>query len=147
MTGEAQESAGGASPYRSYDIAGWEVLVGKGDRQNDRLTFRIAGPEDLWLHAAGFSGSHVIIRSRAGEAVPREVIEQAAQLAAFHSKARDAGGKVPVHVCRAADVRKPPGAPPGQVQLRRFETVRVYVDAGKWEEGKGKGERGGERNA
>lgn len=126
MIGGARESEGGTSPYRRYEIAGWEVLVGKGDRQNDQLTLGIAAPSDLWLHASGFAGSHVIVRSRAGEEVPREVVEQAAQLAAWHSKARGAGGKVAVHVCRVADVRKPPRAPPGQVQLRRFDTLRVY---------------------
>lgn len=126
MTGEAREPGGGTSLYRHYEIAGWEVLVGKGDRQNDQLTFGTAGPRDLWLHASGFAGSHVIVRSRDDEEVPREVVEQAAQLAAWHSKARDAGGKVAVHVCRVADVRKPPRAPPGQVQLRQFDTVRVY---------------------
>lgn len=126
MSGGAREPEGGASPCRRYDLAGWEVLVGKGDRQNDELTFRIAGPRDLWLHASGFAGSHVVIRSRVDEEFPRAVVEQAAQLAAWHSKARAAGGKVAVHICRAADVRKPAGAPAGQVQLRRFDVVRVY---------------------
>lgn len=58
--------------------------------------------------------------------VPRGVMERAARLAAFHSKARNARGKVDVHVCRVADVRKPPGAPPGQVQIRNHSVVRVY---------------------
>jgi predicted ribosome quality control (RQC) complex YloA/Tae2 family protein len=60
------------------------------------------------------------------DSVPRTVIERAAQLAAFHSKAQNARGKVEVHVCRVADVRKPPGFPAGQVQLRRWDAVRVY---------------------
>ncbi|MEX2582292.1 MAG: hypothetical protein WD766_03415 [Gemmatimonadota bacterium] len=57
----------------------------------------------------------------------REIVEAAAQLAAFHSKARGAGGKVDVHLCRAADVRKRPGAPAGQVVVRGGEIVKVYV--------------------
>jgi predicted ribosome quality control (RQC) complex YloA/Tae2 family protein len=57
---------------------------------------------------------------------PREVIERAAELAAWHSKAREARGKVLVHLCRAEAVRKRRGAPAGQVELRRAESVRVY---------------------
>ena len=141
MSGGARQPERGAGPYRSYDIGGRDVLVGRGDRQNDELTFHVARPHDLWLHAAGFAGSHVIIRTGEGEEVPREVLEKAAQLAAFHSKARAAGGKVAVHVCHVADVSKPPGSPAGQVQLRRFETIRVYVNRREWE-GEGGMERG-----
>jgi predicted ribosome quality control (RQC) complex YloA/Tae2 family protein len=124
------------APFRSFVFDGWEILVGKGAQANDELTFRVARPGDLWLHASGFAGSHVIIRTADREDPPREVVERAAQLAAYYSKAREAGGKVTVHVCRASDVRKPPGAPAGQVELRRFEVVRVYVNR----EGEGEGE-------
>lgn len=113
--------------WRAFEIDGFEVLVGKGARENDELTFRVAEPHDLWLHAGGYAGSHVVVRNpeRLDE-LPRPVLEQAARLAAWHSKARNARGKVEVHVCRAGDVRKPRGAPPGQVQIRRWEAVRVY---------------------
>jgi predicted ribosome quality control (RQC) complex YloA/Tae2 family protein len=124
---EATSPPSGRLPYRSFRVAGWDVLVGKGAAANDELTFRVAKPGDLWLHASGFAGSHVIIRIPAGAELPREVIERAAQLAAYHSKAREASGKVAVHVCRVADVRKPPRAPAGQVQLKRYDVVRVYV--------------------
>lgn len=115
------------SGWRSYERDGWEILVGKGARDNDRLTFREAAPADAWLHAAGFAGSHVVVRNpeRLGR-LPREVLECAAQLAAYHSKAREARGKVEVHLCRAADVRKPPGLPPGKVEIRRWESIKVY---------------------
>lgn len=114
--------------WRSYERDGFEILVGKGARQNDRLTFREAAPHDLWLHASGYAGSHVVVRNpdRLAE-LPRDVVECAAQLAVHHSKARDARGKIEVHVCRAADVRKPRGAPPGQVVLRGYDSVRVYA--------------------
>lgn len=107
---------------------GYEILVGRTARDNDRLTFREARPTDLWLHASGYAGSHVVVRAVDGptDSVPRHVVERAAALAAWHSKARDAGGKVAVHVCRAADVRKRKGAPAGEVQLRAHDTVRVY---------------------
>jgi predicted ribosome quality control (RQC) complex YloA/Tae2 family protein len=59
--------------------------------------------------------------------LPRPVLERAAALAAWHSKARGARGKVEVHVCRVADVSKPRRSPPGQVRLRRWSTIRVYA--------------------
>ena len=114
--------------WRTFRRDGFEILVGKGASDNDRLTFRAAAPQDVWMHAAGYAGSHVVVRNpdRLPE-LPREVLECAAQLAAFHSKARDARGKVDVHVCRVADVRKPRGFPAGKVELRRWDSVRVYV--------------------
>jgi len=114
-------------PYRTVAIEGFEVLVGRGDRENDLLTFEIAEPEDVWLHVAGgIAGSHVVIRNpeRLSE-LPRPVIEGAAALAAWHSKARGRG-RVEVHVCRVADVSKPRGAPPGEVLLARWRRMRVY---------------------
>lgn len=112
---------------RVVQFEGWEILVGRGARENDALTFGEASPRDLWLHAAGHAGSHVVIRAQEDEReVPRTVLERAARLAAFHSRARNARGKVQVHLCRVADVRKPSGAPPGQVEIRRYETLRVY---------------------
>ncbi len=113
--------------YRTFERDGFQILVGKGARENDRLTFGIAEPADLWLHASGFAGSHVVIRNPDRlPAVPREVVECAAQLAAWHSKARDARGKVDVHLCRASDVRKPRGFAPGKVEIRKWESVKVY---------------------
>lgn len=113
---------------RVLELDGFEILVGRTARDNDRLTLRVARPRDLWLHASGYAGSHVVIRAIGGPTgtVPRHVVERAAELAAWHSKAREAGGKVTVHVCRAADVTKPRGAPAGQVRLRRHEAVKVY---------------------
>lgn len=119
-------ASAGAEGFRRVELDGWEILVGKGARDNDHLTFKVARPRDYWLHASGFAGSHVVVRVDEDGEAPRHVLEHAAALAAYHSKARDAGGKVIVHVCRAADVRKPRGAPAGQVQLRRFDVLRVY---------------------
>jgi predicted ribosome quality control (RQC) complex YloA/Tae2 family protein len=113
-------------PYRRLEVEGFAVLVGKGDAENDRLTFEIADPRDWWLHVAGHSGSHVVVRNPDElAALPRPVLERAAELAAWHSKARRTG-KVEVHVCRVADVSKPRGAPPGTVRLRRWTGLRVY---------------------
>ena len=110
----------------TFEVEGYTVLVGQNARSNDGLTFGLAEPLDVWMHVAGVPGSHVIVRNPQGNEVPRAVIKRAAELAAFYSKARAAKGKVEVHVCRACDVRKPRGAKPGSVQLRHWESVRVY---------------------
>lgn len=115
--------------FREVECEGFTILVGKGDEENDRLTFGVAEPRDLWLHVSGPAGSHVVIRNPEGREiadVPRAVIARAAELAAWHSKARGARGKVEVHLCRIADVRKPRGFAPGQVLLKRWEAVKVY---------------------
>lgn len=113
--------------FRTETVEGFEVLIGRGDRENDELTFRHGEPRDFWLHVAGQPGSHVIVRNPEGlDELPRPVLAEAARLAAWHSKSRGARGKVAVHVCRVADVSKPRGAPPGQVRLRRFEALKVY---------------------
>ena len=113
-------------PYRTVDVDGFVVLVGKNDEDNDVLTFEVAEPDDMWMHVAGHSGSHVVIRNPEHlPALPRPVLERAAELAAWYSKARGAG-KVEVHVCRAADVSKPRGFPPGKVLLARWSRLRVY---------------------
>jgi predicted ribosome quality control (RQC) complex YloA/Tae2 family protein len=107
-------------------VDGYEVLIGKGDAENDELTFEVAAPGDFWLHVAGgVAGSHVVVRNPHGlDALPRGVVERVAELAARHSKAR-AARRVDVHLCRVADVMKPRGAPPGQVELRRWKRVRL----------------------
>jgi len=119
-------SDGKGKAFRSVMVEGFEVLIGKGDADNDQLTFKVAAPMDLWLHVAGTPGSHVVVRNpeRIAE-LPRALIERAAELAAFFSKAR-AGGKVEVHYCHAADVSKPRGFPPGKVLLRQWKSLRVY---------------------
>ncbi len=72
-------------------------------------------------------GSHVVIKNPEGGEVPREVVERAAQLAAWYSKARGAP-RVEVHVCRAADVSKPKGLPPGKVQIKKFKKLKVVPE-------------------
>lgn len=116
--------------FRTETIDGFEVLIGKGDAQNDALTFRVAERHDVWMHVAGPPGSHVVVRNpdRLPE-LPPPVLRRAAELAAWHSKARGARGKVEVHVCRVADVSKPPGFAPGQVLLKRWDAIKVYPRA------------------
>lgn len=126
-TGAGGKRADGkGKAFRSVMIEGFEVLIGKGDAENDQLTFKVADNLDLWLHVANQPGSHVVIRNpdKLSE-LPREVVERAAELAAYHSKAKD-GGKVEVHVARIADISKPKGFAPGKVILKRWTGVRVY---------------------
>ncbi len=108
--------------YVSSD--GFPIYVGRNNRQNDELTFRAARKDDLWLHAQKVSGSHVIIDC-AGQAVPDDTVTQAAQLAAYHSHARQ-GQNVAVDVTRVKQIKKPNGAKPGMVVYDTYRTV--YVD-------------------
>ena len=102
------------------------MLVGRGDEDNDHLTFDVAEPRDLWLHVAGGTpGSHVIVRNPDGVDIPKSVVEIAAAIAAWYSKAR-AARTVEVHICRAGDVKKPRGAPAGLVEISRYKSLRVH---------------------
>ena len=75
-------------PYRTRVVDGYEILVGRSDDDNDYLTFKVAKGRDLWLHVGGGTpGSHVVVKNPSGKDVPREVLEAAAQLAAWYSKA------------------------------------------------------------
>src|SRR4051812_12455794 len=112
-------------PYRTVEVEGFEVLIGRGAGDNDHLTFDVAAPQDLWLHVAGgTAGSHVVVRNPDAIEVPRSVVERAAAFAAWYSKARGAP-KAEVHYCRASDVSKPRGAPAGLVELARWKSVKV----------------------
>ena len=104
---------------------GLTVLVGRSARDNDVLSVKLATPRDFWLHVAGESGSHVVVRNPDGlDRLPRDTKRFAAALAARYSKARR-GGKVAVHMTTCDEVRKPRRMPPGKVTLGRYETVRA----------------------
>jgi len=119
---------GKGRPYRTVAVEGFEILIGRGDEENDVLTFEVAAPADVWLHVGGgTAGSHVVVRNPAQlEELPEPVLRHAAELAARYSKASP-GRRVEVHLCRVADVRKRPGAPAGEVELRRWRRLRVVV--------------------
>jgi predicted ribosome quality control (RQC) complex YloA/Tae2 family protein len=120
---KAAEAVGGARRYRSSD--GYEILVGRAAKDNDQLTFKVARSHDLWLHAADYPGSHVIVRNPArGADVPHRTVIEAAQLAAHFSQAkRDA--KVSVHYTPRKFLSKPKGAAPGLVRMSSFRTLLV----------------------
>lgn len=112
-----------SSPYRKFKIGKYEVWIGKNAKSNDQLT-GLAHKEDIWLHARGVAGSHVVIRmGNQKEYPPKHVILQAAGYAAFYSKAK--GMKtVPVMYTKCKYVRKPKGSPPGAAVLDR-EKVEI----------------------
>ena len=104
-------------PYRSTTIEGFEVLVGKGDAENDKLTFGVARPQDFWLHVAGPPGSHVVVMSR-GEDIPDTTKQEAAELAVIHSSAYKAGAGAKVAVLdRQVDKAKAVAAEIGGLAL------------------------------
>jgi predicted ribosome quality control (RQC) complex YloA/Tae2 family protein len=111
-------------PYRTFSFEGFDILVGRGEDDNDALTFDVAKPDDLWLHAGDTPGSHVVVRNPSKGAIPKSVIERAAALSAWYSKARDARS-VEVHYCKTSQVSKPRGAPAGLVELANYEKLRV----------------------
>lgn len=108
--------------FRSTD--GYEIVVGRNDRDNDTLTFRLAKPNDIWLHAADYPGSHAIIRNPARDAPPHRTITEAAEVAAFYSQAKGEG-KAAVHYTQKKFVSKPPRSKPGLVRLSSFKTIVV----------------------
>jgi predicted ribosome quality control (RQC) complex YloA/Tae2 family protein len=106
--------------FRSSD--GYEIVVGRNDRENDALTFRVARPNDIWLHAGDYPGSHVLVRNPSRESVPHRTITEAAELAAFYSQAKREG-KAAVHYTQKKFVSKPPKSKPGLVRLSSFKTL------------------------
>jgi len=106
-------------------IDGREILIGKGARENDELTFDVAGPEDFWFHVADYSGSHVVVRNPAKEkSLDESILVKAAQLAAYFSQARNSS-KVEVHYTKRKHVTKPRRAKPGLVRLLEFKSIKV----------------------
>ncbi len=104
---------------------GLTILVGRGNRQNDALTGKVAHGHDFWLHVAGYSGSHVVLRNPDRRSVPSEPsLLEAAQLAAYFSQARNAP-RVEVHYTQKKFVSRPKGGKPGLVRLRRYQSVAV----------------------
>ena len=100
------------------------MLVGRNDRDNDVLTFRVARSLDVWMHAADYPGSHVVISNPSRNPVPQRTIAEAAELAAFYSQAKREG-KAAVHYTQRKFVSKPPRGKPGLVRLSSFKTILV----------------------
>ena len=115
-----------AAPWEFRTTSGLRVLVGRNNRQNDKLTLKDADRRDLWLHTQKIHGSHVILRC-AGQAPAEEDVAQAAMLAAWFSQARESGN-VPVDYTEVRNVKKPAGGRPGMVIYTTYRTVNVTPD-------------------
>ena len=116
-----------SAPFQFMTEDGKSILVGKNNYQNDRLTFRTAAPDDLWLHAKDIPGSHVILRL-SGEEPSEESLHHAALLAAHFSKAQDSSN-VPVDYTYRRYVKKPSGSRPGFVIFTHQKTLYVTPSA------------------
>jgi predicted ribosome quality control (RQC) complex YloA/Tae2 family protein len=128
---EARErrKAGGRSPYREFAATdGTQVLVGRSAADNDRLTLRVARPQDLWLHARGVTGAHVVVPLAKGKSCSPEALVDAATLAAHFSDLR---GELVVDVLYAPRrfVHKRKGSAMGSVSLDREKVIAVRVEA------------------
>ncbi|MFZ6012509.1 MAG: NFACT RNA binding domain-containing protein [Bacteroidota bacterium] len=111
-------------PYYEFSFNNFRIWVGKNAQHNDALTLKYAYKEDLWLHAKDVPGSHVVIKHQAGKNFPKDVIERAAQLAAYNSKRKN-DSLCPVVVTPRKFVRKRKGDPPGAVVVEREDIILV----------------------
>lgn len=111
-------------PYHEFEFKGFKIWVGRNAEKNDELTLKHSYKEDLWLHAKDVAGSHVLIKHQSGKNFPKEVIERAAQLAAYNSK-RKTDSLCPVCYTPKKFVRKRKGDPAGAVVVEREDVILV----------------------
>ena len=116
-----------SQPFKFTAPDGTQILVGKNNYQNDRLTFKTANPGDIWLHTQNIPGSHVILRCD-GDEPAEDTLLLASYLAVHFSKAQGSS-KVPVDYTRARFVKKPSGAKPGFVIFTNQTTLYVTPEA------------------
>lgn len=110
-------------PYHSHDFQGFEIRVGKNAKANDAL-LKLSRKDDWWLHARDTAGSHVVVPVQKGKKIPPAVLERAAALAAFYSKAKN-DSLCPVMVTERKYVRKNKHMAPGEVRVEREKTILV----------------------
>ncbi|MBI2428448.1 MAG: NFACT family protein [Ignavibacteriales bacterium] len=123
MTEKEQEEL---PPFKIFTVdGGFKVYAGKSSENNDLLTVKFAKPHDLWFHARGSSGSHVVLKIGSGKGDPsKKAIEQAASIAAYYSKMKTAR-HVPVAMAEKKYVRKPKGVPAGTVVIEKEKVIFV----------------------
>ncbi len=124
---KSRKSEHALPPRRFVSSDGFTILVGRNNRQNDKLTLKTAAAQDIWLHTKDIPGSHVIIRSDKKE-IPDNTLLEAAGIAAWFSKAR-MSSKVPIDYTRVKNVKKPGGAKPGYVIYENFKTIYVTPES------------------
>ena len=127
-SGKKRPKQGKLPPMRFESTDGYPIYVGRNNRQNDELTFKLARKDDIWCHASKVHGSHVII-SCGGTTPPDDTITQAAQLAAYYSET-SGGQNIPVDVTPVKQVKKIPNGKPGMVIYHTYRTViaNPYAD-------------------
>jgi predicted ribosome quality control (RQC) complex YloA/Tae2 family protein len=116
-------------PYRYVSSEGYEIFAGRNNVENDYLTFKFANSRDLWLHAKGIPGSHVIIRKKDKheELFPDKTISEAAVIAAYHSKARNSG-QVAIDYSEAKNIKKTGNSKPGMVNYFKYYSAYATAD-------------------
>lgn len=118
-----QKTPAALPPLSFTSSEGFTILVGRNNRQNDKLTLKTANNNDVWFHTKNIPGSHTVIVTD-GKTPGEETILQAARLAAYHSRARDSA-QVPVDYTQIRYVSKPQGAKPGMVIYKNNKTLYV----------------------
>lgn len=113
-----------SKPMHFISSDGFDIYVGKNNTQNDYLTLRFANSQDIWFHTKQIHGSHTVIKLGIDKDVPKSTMLEAAQLAAYYSKARESA-QVPVDYTQIKNVKKPAGAKPGMVIYDSYNTVYV----------------------
>ncbi|MCR5120816.1 MAG: NFACT family protein [Ruminococcus sp.] len=127
-TRAGQKEARSLPPLKFISDDGYTILVGRHNRQNDKLTLKDSAKQDIWLHTHDITGSHTVIVTNGKDPnPPRNTIMQAARLAAYHSKGRQSS-QVPVDYTLIKNVKKPNGAKPGMVIFTDQRTVYVTPD-------------------
>jgi predicted ribosome quality control (RQC) complex YloA/Tae2 family protein len=127
-----------AQSYRTYTSAdGLPILVGKTAKDNDHLTFKVAKPDDLWLHARGTPGSHVVVRLEKGATVPPETLKDAATLTLWFSDLRKSRKGEVIYTLRKF-VRKGKGFKPGAVTVEREKSLWIELQEDRLERMKGR---------
>ena len=116
-----------SKPLRLQSADGFTVIIGRNALQNERVTWKLAQPEDTWLHAQRVPGSHVVIKTD-GREVPQRTLEQAAAWAAYHSKAQN-DTKVSVIYTQRRHLRRFKGARPGQVRVLQSQAITIKPEA------------------
>ena len=138
MEGQKKQVKGRAKPYREFEsIDGIPIWVGKSAKDNDVLTLKVAKPDDLWLHARGMPGSHVVVRLDKGIHVPHETLRDAAALALWYSDLRKSGKGEVIYTLRKF-VKKGKGLKAGAVIVEREKSLWIEVKADRLERLKGK---------
>ena len=123
LRSKKDKPAGVSAPMEFTTSDGFTVLVGRNNRQNDKLTLKTANNNDIWFHTKNIPGSHTVLVTQ-GRQPTETAMEQAAQLAALHSRAKDSS-QVPVDYTQIRHVSKPAGAKPGMVVYVQYKTVFV----------------------